>query len=234
MKAKIKDKEEVAEGTMRIVFDLMGQKIDFEAGQYILITIPNPPYIDEDGNKRHFSISSPPEDKDIVITTRIRPSAFKRSLAEIPVGFEVEVGPIEGEFVLPENTNRPLVFLAGGIGITPYISMLGHVRSKKLPYKITLIYSNKDRQSTAYMKELETLTKELADFKTVLTMTEDPEWPGEERRVDKEFILNYIPDPHSRIYYISGPPNFVEGMRQVLEEAGVENSNINLERFTGY
>ncbi len=234
MKARIKDKKEVAEKTLRIAFDLMGEKIDFKAGQFIYVTIPNPPYIDEGGNRRHFTISSPPEDQDIAITTRIRPTAFKKSLVEIPIGYEVELGPIEGEFVLPEDIKRPLVFLAGGIGITPYISMLAHIRSRQLLYQMTLIYSNKNRQSTPYLDKLEAWSSEMSNLKLIVTLTEDPAWPGEKRRVDTQFIKEYLPESNIYTYFVSGPPDFVEGMGKVLEEVGVERANMELERFTGY
>lgn len=234
MKAKIKDKKEVAESTLKVVFDLMGQKIDFKAGQYIFISIPNSPYPDDKGNRRHFTISSPPEEKDIAITTRIRPSGFKKWLSEAPIGSEIDLGMVTGEFILPKSFDKHLIFLAGGIGVTPFMSMLGHIKNQQLPFKVALIYSNRNRQSTAYFKELNSWTGQIPDFKVIMTMTEDPDWPGEKRKIDAGFIKDYLPDPNLQTYYISGPPAFAEGMKKVLEEVEVSGSDIKLERFTGY
>lgn len=234
MKAKIKDRQEVAKDTIRVIFDLMGENLDFAAGQYIYVTIPDLPFTDEKGNRRHFTISSPPEEKDISITTRVRLTAFKKSLSEIPIGSVVELGPIGGEFVLPEDTEKPLVFLAGGIGITPYISMLAHINNNQLPYRTTLIYSNKDMGSTAYLDKLEAWSSEMPNFELIAIMTEDPAWPGERRRVDSQFLKDHLQDLSSYLYFASGPPAFVEGMGQILEELGVERANMILENFTGY
>lgn len=234
MKAKIKDKKEVAEATLQVAFDLMGQKIDFKAGQYIFIHIPDSPYPDDRGNRRHFTISSPPEEADIAITTRIRPSGFKRWLSEAPIGSEVDLGLVTGEFILPKDFDKPLVFLAGGIGVTPFISMLAHIKNQKLPFKVALIYSNRNRQSTAYLKELKSWIEQIPDFKLITTMTDDPDFSEEKRQIDAEFIKDYFQEPNLYTYYISGPPSFVEGMNKSLKEAGVKGSDIKLERFTGY
>lgn len=235
MKAKIKSKEEVARQTYKIIFDLLGEKVNFQAGQYIYVTVPNPAFDDNRGNRRHITISSPPENNtEIAITTRMGPSAFKKSLIEAPLGTEIDLGPIEGGFTLPEDTSSPVVFITGGIGITPYMSILGHIASQKLPYKITLIYSNRDHQSTAYHKQLKLWTKEIPDFKLIMTMTQDLQWSGEKRRIDAIFIKDYLPDVKSYIYYVSGPPGFVKGMKDVLKDAEIEGSNIKSEIFSGY
>lgn len=223
----------MAKNTLRVSFDLMGQKVNFKAGQYIFITIPNMPYTDERGNRRHFTISSPPGN-DISITTRIRPSAFKRWLAEASAGSEVELGMIDGEFTLPGDTNKRLVFLAGGIGITPYISMLEHIKNAELPYKVSLIYSNKNQESTAYLKEVKKWAKEIPGFKLILIMTGDSKWKGERKMIDSQLLKNYFTDLNDYTFYISGPPAFVESIRKTLDEAGVKGGNIKLDRFTGY
>lgn len=235
MRAKIKSKQEVAKGTLRVAFDLLGERVTFQAGQVFYIELLNAPYQDEKGVKRHITIVNPPEDNtELVLTTRIRESAFKKSLAEMSVGSEVEVGDIEGDFILPEDTLRPLVFLAGGIGITPFMSMLGHIKNQNLPYKITLLYSNRDVESTPYFDQLQKWSQEIANFKLIMTMTQDPAWGGETRRIDAQFIRDHIKDLNTYTYYIAGPPRFVEGMEKVLEGIGVEKGNIKPEDFVGY
>lgn len=235
MLAKISGKKEVAKDTLSVEFDLLGKKVDFLPGQFITVRLLNPPYEDEKGNERFFSINNPPrENQKIVITTRIRDSAFKKSLRELPIASDVEVGDPGGSFVLPKDNLRPLVFIAGGIGITPFLSMLRHVREQKLNYKITLFYSNKNKDSTAYLEELKNMEKDIKNFKFIPTMTEDETWQGEKGRIDSVFIKKHVTDLNLHTYFVAGPPQMVDGIVKALEEAGVENENIKKENFTGY
>jgi ferredoxin-NADP reductase len=108
------------------------------------------------------------------LCTRIRDSAFKRSLVELPVGAEVDVEQPKGKFVLPEDASRPLVFVAGGIGITAFRSMLRYIQDERLPHRVTLIYSNRDRESTAFLDELEQIEQTNPNIRLIVTMTNDP------------------------------------------------------------
>src|ERR671931_1327328 len=108
MHAKIKEKREVAKGTLMVVFDLLGQEVDFQAGQYFWVTLLDPPYDDERGNRRHITVATSPTERGVLgLATRLRDSAFKRSLDELPVGTAVDVEQPKGEFVLPEDSDRP-------------------------------------------------------------------------------------------------------------------------------
>lgn len=234
MLAKIKDKKLVAEGTLRVEFDLLGKKVDFKAGQYFFITLKNVPFDDDRGNIRHFTIvNTPKENSKIVMTTRLRDSGFKKSLLNLPLGSEVEIGSTQGDFVLPKEVGKPLVFMAGGIGITPFMSMLGHISNQKSDYQITLVYSNRNQAGTAYIKELQKMASKNPNFKLILVMTEDPSWTGETKRVDPGFIKKYFPNLN---YYfmVSGPPAMVKAVYESLRKAGVGKSNIKTENFTGY
>src|SRR5213082_1954228 len=158
MRAKIKEKREVAKGTLMVTFDLLGEEVDFIAGQYFWVTLVDPPYDDEKGPRRHISVVTSPNERGVLgCCTRLRDSAFKRSLAELPVGTEVDVEQPKGTFVLPEDADRPYVFVAGGIGITVFRSMLRYIADERLPYRVTLVYSNRDRASAAFFDELEEL-----------------------------------------------------------------------------
>src|SRR5688500_8702361 len=149
MQARIKEKQEVAEGTLMVTFDLLGVEVDFSAGQYFFVTLPDIGHQDEKGLRRHITVVTSPNQKGVLgLATRMRDSAFKRSLADLPVGTEVDVERPKGSFVLPADTSRPLVFVAGGIGITVFRSMLRYVEEERLPYHVALIYSNRDREST--------------------------------------------------------------------------------------
>jgi len=236
IKATIRERKEIAEGTMMITFDLQGEEVSFKPGQYFFITIPNMPHPDDRGNRRHFSIvNSPNEHGVITMATRWRQtSGFKTSLRDMPLGSEVAIGRIAGDFVLPDNTSRPIVFIAGGIGITPFISMLRYVREEQLAYDLTLLYSNRGRESTAFFDELREMDHAMPEFRLVLTMSRDPDWPGEKRTIDAQFIRDYVPDPNSRFFMIAGPPAMGEGMAKVLAQVGVDGKNVQVERFTGY
>src|SRR5919108_5156404 len=110
MRASIKEKREVAKGTLLVVFDLLGQEVDFLPGHYFWVTLVDPPYDDEKGPRRHITVVTSPTERGVLgLCTRVRDSAFKRTLAELPVGAEVEVEQPKGEFVLPEDTERPYI-----------------------------------------------------------------------------------------------------------------------------
>lgn len=236
MKAKIKDKKEIAKGTLLVTFDLLGNQIDFKAGQYFFITIPKLNYPDNSGNIRHFSIVNSPNEKGMItMATRIREeSGFKKTLNEVPIGSEVEIGGIVGNFILPKDYSKSLVFVAGGIGITPFISMLRFTDEEKIPYDITLIYSNRDRESTAFLEELEAIQNRNKKIKLVLTMTDDLLWKDETRKIDGQFIMDHVDDFKDKIFYISGPPVFNEAITKTLKDLKIEGKNIFAENFSGY
>src|SRR3954452_13957722 len=193
VRAKIKEKREVAKGTLLVVFDLLGERFDYRAGQYFWVELLDPPYDDEKGPRRHISAVTSPHERGVIgLCTRIRDSAFKRSIAELPVGVEVEVEPPRGKFVLPEDASRPLVFVAGGIGITAFRSMLRYIQDEGLSHRVTLIYSNRDRESTPLLDELEAIDRTNRRVRYILTMTADDEWSGERRRVDASFFRDYL------------------------------------------
>src|SRR2546430_17495844 len=125
MDAKIKEKKEVAKGTLMVVFDLLGREVDFTAGQYFWITLLDPPYDDERGPRRHISVVTSPNERGVLgLCTRLRDTAFKRSLAELPVGTEVDVEQPKGDYVLPDASEGPFVFIAGGIRIPVFPCMV--------------------------------------------------------------------------------------------------------------
>jgi ferredoxin-NADP reductase len=236
VRARIKEKHEIAKGTLLVTFDLLGEEVDFRPGQYFFVTLPDIGHQDERGLRRHITVVTSPNEKGVLgFATRMRDSAFKRSLGELPVGAEAEVETPKGKFVLPDDPSRPLVFVAGGIGITVFRSMLRYIREERLPYRVTLIYSNRDRDSTAFLDELRELEQALPEFRLILTMTQDPGWEGETRKVDAQFLKDYLESNLNQLtFMVAGPPAMTEGVQHALEEAGVKEENVIAERYSGY
>ena len=236
MRAQIKEKREVAKGTLMVVFDLLGAEVDFKAGQYFWVTLLDPPYDDEKGPRRHISVVTSPNQRGVLgLCTRLRDTAFKRSLAELPVGAEVDVEHPKGDFLLPKETDRHYVFIAGGIGITVFRCMLLYIAEEKLSHRVTLVYSNRDRESAAFLDELRELEQRIPGLDLVVTMTEDPSWDGESRRIDTELLRDHLDGGlETFTYLIAGPPPMVEGVAGTLQEAGVPEEQLRPARFSGY
>jgi ferredoxin-NADP reductase len=236
MHARIKEKQEVAKGTLLVTFDLLGEEVDFTPGQYFFVTLPDIGYQDDKGLRKHLTVVTSPNQRGVLgLATRIRDSAFKRTLSELPVGAEVDVEPPKGSFALPDDHARPLVFVAGGIGITVFRSMLRFIQEEGLRYRVTLVYSNRDRESAAFLDELQRLERENPDLRLVLTMTQDPGWEGETRKVDAQFFRDHLGQAlMGSTFLVAGPPGMVEGVQQPLDQAGVDEDNVLAERYSGY
>lgn len=236
MQAQIKEKQEVATGTLLVTFDLLGREVDFQPGQYFFVTLPDIGHQDEKGLRRHITAVTSPNERGVLgLCTRVRDTAFKRTLAELPVGAEVDVEEPKGDFVLPKETDQPFVFIAGGIGITVFRSMLRYIAEEGLPHRVTLVYSNRDQESAAFLDELSALERDNPNLRLVLTMTDDPAWEGETRRIDAELLRDHLEgDLGSFTYLIAGPPAMVEAMEKTLRDAAVPEEQIRPERFSGY
>ena len=236
MRATIKEKREVAKGTLLVVFDLLGEELDFVPGQYFWVTLLDPPYDDEKGPRRHISVVTSPTERGVLgLCTRLRDTGFKRSLEELPVGTEVDVEQPKGNFLLPRDTSPHYVFIAGGIGITVFRSMLRYIADEGLPHKVTLVYSNRDRDSAAFLDELEELERRIPNLRVVLTMTGDPDWTGERRRIDADMLRDHLDDDlRAFTYLVAGPPAMVEGIVEALGAIGVPEEQVVPDRFSGY
>ena len=169
------------------------------------------------------------------LCTRLRDSAFKRSLAELPIGAEVDVEQPKGSFLLPEDTDKQYAFIAGGIGITVFRCMLRYIAEEQLPYRVTLIYSNRDRESSAFLDDLAELEQAIPGLQVVLTMTDDASWDGESRRIGADLLREHLGDDlGSLTYLIAGPPAMVEGVTGALTGEGVPEEQVQAGKFSGY
>jgi ferredoxin-NADP reductase len=147
----------------------------------------------------------------------------------------VDVEEPKGSFALPTETDRDYVFIAGGIGITVFRSMLRYIADESLRYRVTLVYSNRDRESTAFFDELQELEQAIPGLRVVYTMTDDPGWDGETRRVDAHFLRDVLGDDlGSYTFMVAGPPGMVEGVTEALTAAGVDEEHVLAQRFSGY
>jgi ferredoxin-NADP reductase len=236
-KIKLKGRNEVAAGTMAFHFE-KPVGFSFTAGQCGDFTLSNPPETDAEGNVRSFSLASAPFEEDLIIATRMRDTAFKRSLKAIPLGTELTLEGPWGELTLHDDARIPAVFLTGGIGVTPVRSMVLQATHDHLPHKLTLFYSNHRPEDAAFLDELTAAQTANPNFTLVATMsdmeTSATPWHGETGHVSKAMLTKYLADLMLPIYYISGPPGMVSAMQKTLSDAGVKNSNIRAEEFSGY
>nr|MBA2383597.1 FAD-dependent oxidoreductase [Actinomycetota bacterium] len=123
---------------------------------------------------------------------------------------------------------------AGGIGITVFRSMLRFIRDERLPYDVTLVYSNRDRESAAFLDELQELEQAIPGFRVVLTMTDDPEWDGESRRIDPDLLRDHVGDLGTLRFLVAGPPTMAEAVADGLKAAGVSEEHVLADKFSGY
>lgn len=231
-------KEQVAKDAFAFYFDQTKAQFDFLPGQYVRMYLPGTD-IDGRGDKRPFTIASSPLEKNyLVITTRIIQSAFKKRLSELNPGEQVKFyGPMGG-FVLQEEEKNEQVFLAGGIGITPFLSMLSYVDEKKLPLKITLFVSFSTAEDVIFKDKLEEIGQINQNIKVGYTVTKPEEsklpWSGETGRISEELIRKHVKIPLEALYYIVGPPGMVSAMEELVGKIGVPTQKILIENFTGY
>lgn len=230
----VMSKAAIAPGVTEVIFDISKTNFRFTAGQYATITLPDATAQPTTSQFHDFSIASSPNDHErLKIAFRNSASFFKTSLLNLPLGGMVILEGPSGNFTLPEETDRPIVCIAGGIGVTPFMSMLTAMNEMKQDYKVTLFYSNRDSVSTAYTSDLQQLAKANPAVKLVFTMTNDHQWKGETKAIEGDFVKSYLGDLSKYIFYIAGPPVMVFAVRDDLKQAGVAEADIHTEGFTG-
>jgi len=225
----------VAEGTMAFRFSKPDGFV-FDAGQAISLELIDPPA--EDGeNSRAFSLVSAPFEQELVVATRMRDSAFKRALRALPVGASIGIDGPFGELTL-DGAGRPTVFIAGGIGITPFVSMLRQAAHERSPRRLFLAYSNRRPEDAAFLDELQQFERQNQRFRLMATMTDMSksarEWRGETGYVDADKLQRLVGDIAAPLYYLVGPPAMVAAMQQTLVAAGIAADQVRSEEFYGY
>jgi ferredoxin-NADP reductase len=235
MKVKLVKKVDEAKLTKSFYFE-SEEPVTWQAGQYFYITLPKLNYPDERGDTRHFTISgSPTEGGTIRITTRVRQeSGYKKTLDELPIGTEMEGKGPNGLFTFPPDHNSKvtnLVFIAGGIGITPFRSMIKYAVDKNITLPIKLLYSNSDSEFV-FKNELDTWSEANQNLKIEYLDT------SVSGRIDKLKLEKFIHNSNLKIenctWWVVGPPPFVNAIEEILEELKIEEDNVKTEKFTGY
>ena len=234
MRATVADKREVAKGTLFVRFEV-GEYPDYRPGAYFWVELPDRGHQDEKGLRRHISLATSPTERPLVgLATRLRDTAFKRTLTELEVGDEVQVEEPKGSFLLPENTEPKYVFVAGGIGITVFRSMLRYIADEQLPHRVTLVYSNRDRESAAFLDELEELERRVDGLSLILTMMDEPGWEGETRHLDANVLGELLGGLEDKTFFVAGPPPMAEAVAESLTKAGLPEERVLADKFSGY
>lgn len=234
---KLIHRQDVAEGTMAFRFEKPAHFV-FTPGQFVDMTLVGPPETDAEGNGRTFSLASAPHEDTLLVATRMRNTAFKRVLRSMPIGATVQMEGPFGNLVLHADPVRPVVFLAGGIGITPFRSMVLHAAAQKLQHRLFLFYSNRRPEDAPFLDELQALQRDNPHYTFVGTMTEPDKssrpWKGETGFITPVMLSKVLVNVASPIFYVVGPPGMVTGLRKTLKDAGFNERDIRSEEFTGY
>lgn len=223
--------------------------LDYTAGQYAFFDIGGV-YNDPKGPIRHFTISSSPTEDFIMITTRIRDTPYKKRLSDLEKGVKVKIRGPQGKFTLHEDYSKQAVLLSGGIGVTPFRSMIKYATDKQLPIKLVMFDSNRDQENTLYKKEFDECTNTNRNLKIIYTITEEEaqgdelvqktlstsKWTGERGRIDKAMLTKHLTDNelNNSIFYTCGPPGMINAMQKLLQDLHIPKERIKVEEFTGY
>ena len=235
--SRLLSRQEVADGTMAFRFDKPIGWV-FKAGQFLDMTLLDPAETDAEGNTRSFSIASGPDEDTLMIATRMRDTAFKRVLKTMPIGTAVKIEGPSGDLILGGDATRTIVFLAGGIGITPFRSMLVQAADQQLPHRLFLFYSNRRPEDAPFLDELQTLQQANPRYTLIPSMTEmatsHRPWTGETGLIDQAMLSRHLSGAVGPLYYIAGPPGMVKGLHAMLTKQSVKGADIRAEEFSGY
>jgi len=209
----------------------------FRAGQFVELKLDKMTEVDDEGNSRAFSLACAPSDQELVVATRYRQTAFKKALLALQPGAELELDGPFGDYTLHHNIERQAVFIIGGIGVTPVISMIKQATKDNSNHTLLLIHSAKTKDDLPFYDELTDLAKENKKFNYVPVLTAHDQQAGEGYevgRVNEKIIKKYALNLNNSIFYLSGPENMVKAMRQLLIDMKLDQDNIKTEEFPGY
>ena len=231
---------------------------EYKAGQFAFFPLDNVNN-DSRGPVRHFSLTSSPTEDVLIISTRIRDTPYKQRMSTIQEGVQVKVSKPQGNFLLHDEYSKHAIFLSGGIGVTPFRSMIKYATDKQLPIKITMFDSNRNQRNILYKDEFDKWAAQNQDLKIVYTITEEEKdteqeqhrmadvsssatetkgnWSGEHGRIDRTMIERHLSKEEisNAIFYICGPPGMINALEGLLQkEFQIPEERIKVEEFTGY
>jgi ferredoxin-NADP reductase len=235
--SKLLGRTDVAKGTMAFQLE-KPPNFAFRAGQSIDLSLVGLAQDSPERLTHTFSIASDPSDEEIMVATRMRDTTFKRRLSQLPIGTEVRINGPMGSFALHNNTARPAVLLAGGVGISPFLSIVSHACKKALHHRIILFFANRQLEDAAFIDALWKLERTNTRFSFVPTLTRvngnNDGWKGETEHISPEMLHRRVGKLQGPIFYIAGPPAMVAATRRMLVEAAVDEDDIRTEEFAGY
>ncbi len=207
------------------------------AGQYLMLRMEAPG--DARGPSRTFTIaSSPTEPGGFLIATRITASVFKQRLASLPLGTQLKARAPIGTFTLPDVDGQRLVFLAGGIGVTPFRAMAQYAADSGLRHEILLLHSCRTPEEIVFRKDLGAIGARNPRFRVVVTITRPEDssspWSGPTGDIDMDFLQRHAAPLDDATVYAAGPPAIVDAMIAAAASRGVPKARLRAERFTGY
>ncbi len=207
------------------------KNFDSKPGQYLMLELD----ISDPSNLRPLSIASSPTEDFLLFSTKISESEFKKKFSSLKSGDKAKAKGPMGFFVLKEDA-KETVFLGGGIGITPFRDMIKYATDKKLPIKMTLLYSNKTPDDICYRDEWHVFERENPNLKVINTITkpEGTGWSGRTGRIDDSMIKEFCSDLQNTVFYICGPSGMVNALSELLKSMNLPQQNINVEIFPGY
>lgn len=235
--ARLEGREEIAEGTMAFRLEKPAG-FSFKPGQAIDLLLVQPSGTNAEIIRHTFSIACAPFEDHLTIATRMRDSAYKRVLKSLMVGSSLQLEGPAGSLTLHTNRTRPAVMIAGGIGITPFLSILRQAAHDQLPQALLLLYSNRRPEDAPFLAELQSLERQHKHFRLLATMTQmgrsSRAWAGRSGAIDQALLGQLAGELAAPIFYLAGPPAMVGAMHQTLNLVGIDDDDIRSEEFFGY
>lgn len=234
---KLTERDEIAADTMAFHFEKPAG-FSFKPGQAVDLVLTSRSGSDAQSPRHTFSLVSAPFQDELTVATRMRDSEFKRALSRLAIKSSARLEGPFGSLTLHTDRTRPAVFIAGGIGITPFMSMLRQAARDESPQRLILLYSNHCPEDAAFLTELQQLEQQNRSFRLLATMTQMDRsrhsWQGQTSRIDAQMLKKVGSELPAPIYYVAGPPSMVGAMREALGRVGIPDDDIRGEEFYGY
>lgn len=227
------DHSQAEADNIRTFFFKPERPVQYTAGQYTELHLPHPKP-DDRGTKRWFTLSSSPNNEFLTITTKYagdgKSSSFKKALFNLKPGTELQMADPMGDFVLPKLIQTPLVFVAGGIGVTPFHSILEWLYETMEKRPIKLLYAVRSEDEIVFVD-----TFKRAGIEPTIVVSEPSDaWGGERGHLSAELILGLEKPSEDTLVYVSGPEKMVQALAKDLSKSGLDKQQIVTDEFPNY